>query len=161
MTERIAATVANEKALRAEMTLAWDWAQKQIASGHSVDLEFVRSKSREQEKLYHSCFRDLARDCLLAGSKQDDEVWKRALLQAFYEATKNDPEFSDDWRARRPRLIPALDGDGLLMLPIESKRFTKRLASGFITFVHSVGDERGARWSRTSLGRDVPEGAFA
>lgn len=118
------------------------------------------AKTRDQEKLYHSCFHDLARDCLYAGQKVDEEVWKRGLLQAFYEATKHDPEFADDWAKRRPRMIPTLDGDGMLMLPIESKRFTKRLASGFITFVHATGDLRGVRWSRTSLGRDVPEEFF-
>jgi len=161
MTERIAATIRTQQALRAEFERAWHWAQQQIADGNVLDLELVHAKSRDQEKLYHSCFKDLARDCLYAGAKVDQEVWKRGLLQAFYEATKDDPEFRDDWARRRPRMIPTLDGDGFLLLPIESKKFTKRLASGFITFVHATGDLRGVRWSRTSLGSDVPDEAFA
>ena len=62
-------------------------------AGHTLAVEVVCEKSREQEKLYHSCFRDLARDCLLGGQKNDDEAWKRATLYAFYMATKDDPEF--------------------------------------------------------------------
>lgn len=128
-----------------------------MIAGAKFGIDVYDAKTREQERLYHSCFRDMARDCLLGGSKRDEETWKRALLHAFYEGTKNDPEFAQDWRSRAPRVIPTLDETGLLLIGIESKRFTKRLASAFITFVHSEGDTRGVRWSRTSLGRDVPD----
>jgi hypothetical protein len=138
---------------------AWVWCKAMLFAGHTLAVEIVCEKSREQEKLYHSCFRDLARDCLLGGQKNDDEAWKRATLYAFYMATKDDPEFAADWRARRPRMIPTLDGDGMLMINIESKKFTKRLAQGFITFLHATGDLRGVRWSRTSLGREAPDEA--
>lgn len=131
-----------------------------LANGLRLGIEVFDAKTREQERLYHSCFRDLARDCLLAGQKHDAEAWKRSLLHAFYDATKHDPEFASDWRTRAPRVIPELDGTGLLMIGIESKKFTKRLASAFITFVHATGDARGVRWSRTSLGRDVPAECF-
>jgi hypothetical protein len=136
---------------------AWIWCKALLLAGHQLAVEIVCAKTREQERLYHSCFRDLARDCLLGGHKNDEEAWKRALLQAFYEATRHDPEFAADWRGRAPRLVPALDGDGLLLVGIESKRFTKNLAKAFITFVHATGDQRGVRWSRTSLGRDCPD----
>lgn len=137
------------------------WCKTMLLHGHTLIVEVVCAKTREQERLYHSCFRDLARDCLLGGIKDDEEAWKRATLYAFYLATKDDPDFAPDWKSRKPRMIPTLDGDGMLMINIESKGFTKNLAKAFITFLHSTGDERGVRWSRTSLGRDVPEEAFA
>ena len=131
-----------------------------LIAGHQLVLEVIDEKTRKQERLVHSCYRDLARDCLLGGLKQDEDAWKRALLQAFYEGTKHDPEFKNDWKGRAPRFVPALDGDGAVLVSIESRGFTKRLYSAFITFVHSTGDARGARWSRTSLGRDVPDEYF-
>lgn len=140
-----------------EWVKAWQWCKAMVMAGNTLIVEIVCAKTREQERLYHSCFRDLARDCLYAGRKEDEEVWKRGLLQAFYEATKEDPDFVNDWKNRKPKMIPTLDGDGLLMLPIESKRFTKNLAKAFITFVHATGDLRGVRWSRTSLGREAPD----
>lgn len=157
MTDRLELQVRSAQDLPRALERAGQVGKALTFAGHAVCIVVESLKSREQERLYHSCFRDLARDCLLGGLKQDPEAWKRALLQAFYEATVNDPEFADHWRSRAPRMVPSLDGRGLLMVNVESKRFSGRLARGFITFVHSVGDERGVRWSRTSLGRDWPE----
>lgn len=137
-----------------QFTKAWAF------SGCGIALIVESLKTRAQERLYHSCFRDLSRDCLLGGFKQDEEAWKRALLQAFFEVTRDDPEHRDDWKGREPRLIPDLYGRGMLMIGVESKRFTKGLAKAFITFVHTEGDSRGVRWSRTSLGRDAPQELF-
>lgn len=128
-----------------------------VLAGYTLTIEVFDGKSREQERLYHSCFRDLARDCKFQGGKVDEEVWKRALISAFYTATKDDPEYAADWRGRAPRILPNLDGNGFFSVEVQSSKFTKKLASGFITFVHATGDERGVRWSRTSLGRDVPD----
>jgi len=139
----------------------WRWCKAMLIAGHKLCVEVYTAKSREQERLYHSCFRDLSRDCLLGGQKRDAEDWKRATLQAFYRATKDDPDFADDWKSRAPRFVPALDDGDVVLVPIESRRFTKSLATAYITFLHATGDERGVRWSRTSLGRDVPDEVFA
>jgi hypothetical protein len=135
----------------------WPQIKNLLLNGITLGMEIFDAKTREQENLYHSCFADLARDCLYAGQKVDAEQWKRGLLQAFYDETKNDPEYSDDWKRRAPRAIPTLEGDGLIFIGVESKRFTKNLARGFITFVHATGDGRGVNWSSTSLGREWPE----
>jgi len=157
MTERRSFVMETAIGGHAQWVEAWRWCKAMLKLGHELGVEIFLAKSREQERLYHSCFHDLARDCLLGGAKHDEEAWKRALIQAFYEATRDDPQFRDDWVSRKPRLVPELDGEGMLLVNIESKRFTKNLASGFISFVHATGDLRGVRWSRTSLGRDVPE----
>lgn len=161
MSDRLEIQVGRAQEVPRAAERAAQVAKAMTLAGHRVALIVESLKSREQERLYHSCFRDLARDCLLGGLKQDTEAWKRALLQAFYEETANDPEFADDWRTRAPRMVPELHGRGLLMVNVESKKFSVRLARGFIEFVHSVGAERGVRWSRTSLGRDVPDELFA
>lgn len=131
-----------------------------MLDGLQLGIEVFDAKSRAQERLTHSAYSDLSRDCLLGGMKQDAEAWKRSILQAFYEATKDDPELCRDWRNRAPRMVPSLNGDGVVWVGIESKKFTKRLYSNLITFIHATGDERGVKWSRTSLGRDVPDEAF-
>lgn len=135
------------------------WAQVKpfVADGVPVQVEAFDGKTREQEKLCHSCYRDLARDALLAGAKSDAGLWKESLKYAFYLATKDDPDFEADWRTRKPRMVPLIDGDGFVMTPIESKLFTKRLYAAFITFLHATGDARGVKWSVTSLGREWAE----
>lgn len=124
-----------------------------LLAGTKIQLEAFDGKSREQERLYHSCFADIARDALLGGVKADAALWKESLKYAFYLATKDDPDFAADWKKRKPRMVPLIDGDGFVMTPIETKGFTKNLASAFITFLHATGDARGVRWSETSLGR--------
>lgn len=126
-----------------------------LAAGEEVWVEFVIRKSREQERLYHSIFRDFARQLKHFGREMDAEEWKRVMIEAFYRATKDDPEFAGEWQGRAPRQIPNLEGDGWVQVGIESKRFTKALASAFITHLHAWGDSQGVRWSETSLGRET------
>jgi hypothetical protein len=121
-----------------------------LIAGRAFTLEAFDGKSREQERLCHSCYRD----ALLAGAKADAALWKESLKYAFYLATKDMPEFSDDWQRRKPRMVPLVDGDGFVMTPIESKGFTKGLYAAYITFLHATGDARGVQWSATSLGRE-------
>lgn len=135
----------------------WPWVKSLLFAGHRLTVEVVDSKTRAQEGLYHSCFSDFAKSALFAGAKVDEEQWKRALLHAFYLATKDDPDYARDWETRKPRVIPTLDGLSMLVIGIESKKFTKNLASGFISFVHSEGDARGVRWSPASIAMDLNE----
>jgi len=144
---------------QAERWIAWALAKigPALDEGRAVMCEFFDGKTRERERLAHSCYRDLARDCLFNGLKASELDWKCALKRAFYNATKNDPEFAADWERRKPRMIPALDGDGWIETEIESRGFTKNLYRAYITFIHATGDERGVRWSPTSLGREWSE----
>lgn len=119
-----------------------------------MSIHDFEDKSRDQEKLCHSCYRDLARDALLAGMRADAELWKESLKYAFYLVTKEMPEFKAYWAKRKPRMVPLIDGDGFIMTPIESKHFPKGLYAAYITFLHATGDARGVKWSPTSLGRD-------
>lgn len=128
-----------------------------LIAGQSFTLEAFDGKTRAQEKLCHSCYRDLARDCAFNGIKAGADDWKDALKLSFYQETKDDPEFAKDWERRKPRMIPALNGDGWIMTSIDSSGFTKRLYAAYITFIHATGDARGVNWSPTSLGREWSE----
>lgn len=139
----------------------WQQLKPHLIAGTKFQVEASDGKTREQERLCHSCYRDLARDALLGGIKADAELWKESLKYAFYLGTKDDPEYAQDWKTRKPRMVPLIDGDGFVMTPIESKRFTKNLYRAYITFVHAAGDARGVKWSKTSLGREWSELATA
>jgi hypothetical protein len=125
-----------------------------LIAGRTFTLEAFDGKTRDQEKLCHSCYSDLARDALLAGRKADSGLWKESMKYAFYLATKDMDEFKDDWQRRKPRMVPLIDGDGFIMTPIESKGFTKDMYRAYITFLHATGDARGVNWSPKSLGRE-------
>lgn len=157
--ERIRQRVTSLEACATLMRAAWPLITQALKEGHALVVDIYEEKTRKQENLLHSCFADFARDALFHGRKVDDEVWKRALLSAFYEATKRDPEFSREWVGRAPQILPNLDGDGFFTVEVQSRRFSKRLMSAFIESIYAIGAERGVRWSRTSLGRDVPDEA--
>lgn len=135
----------------------WKKLKVPLSEGTAVHGEFTDGKTREQERLCHSCYRDLAAQCLLGGQKANAAKWKVSMKTAFWLGTKDDPDFADDWRGRSPEEVPLPDGDGYVMEPVESKRFNRRLYSALITFIHQTGDARGVQWSRTSLGRDAPD----
>jgi hypothetical protein len=135
----------------------WTQLKPHLIAGTKIQLEAFDGKTREQERLCHSCYRDLARDALLAGTKADAALWKESLKYAFYLATKDDPDYAEDWKRRKPRMVPMIDGDGFVMTPIESRGFTKNLYRAYITFLHATGDARGVNWSLTSLGREWQE----
>jgi hypothetical protein len=78
------------------------------------------------------------------GQRLDDEAWKDMATAAL----------------KRQRVVPGIDG-GFVVLGTRTSRMTIGEMSELIDFLHAFGDERGVKWSRTSLGRDVPEEAFA
>lgn len=134
----------------------WKKLRALLEDGAWVRIEATDGRTREQDRLCHSCYRDLAKQCLLGGKKASAAKWKISMKTAFWLATKDDPDFADDWAGRAPEEVPLPDGSGVVMEPVESSRFNRRLYGALIAFCHQTGDERGVRWSVTSLGRDAP-----
>lgn len=100
-------------------------------------------KSREQEQHYHALIGEIAATQTLYGKKRDAEVWKRILIDAFRHDTKDDPEFIADWRQVGDiELVPALNHDGFVMMGVQSRSFTKKLAGAFITWLQEFSAEQ-------------------
>lgn len=116
-------------------------------------------QSRDQQKIYHSALNDLARQVDLSGVRRDAEVWKRYTLAAFYAGCREVPEFAAEWDALAPLLLDDPDGDGMHLVVVKSTMFSKGLASAYLTYLHSIGDQHGVRWSPTSLGREAANDA--
>lgn len=107
-------------------------------------------QSRDQQKIYHSCLRDLSKQVELDGDLRDPAVWKRATLAAFFEETRQMDEHREEWRTLGALLI-----QGHLLTTVTSTDFSKTLASAYLTYLHSLGDDQGVKWSPTSLGREA------
>lgn len=76
------------------------------------------------------------------------------------EMVKLDPEDIKDILTaslrKHQRMAKGIDG-GLVILGMRTSRMTKAQMSDLIEIAYAVGAERGVSWSRTSLGRDVPD----
>ena len=137
------------------MTIFW----RQICSlmrnsRQGVTIVAYIPQSRDQQRIYHSALSDLAKQVELDGELREAAVWKRATLAAFFEETRNMDEHREEWRALGALLI-----HGQLLTTVTSTDFSKALASAYLTFLHSLGDDQGVKWSPTSLGREAANDA--
>jgi hypothetical protein len=107
------------------------------------------SRSTEQNALMWSCLTDISRqvDWPVDGRmvKMDKEDWKHVFTASLSKAL---------------RVAAGIEG-GFVLLGKSTKAMTVGEMSDLITYMHAFGDQRGVRWSRTSLGRDVPDEVFA
>lgn len=114
-----------------------------LECGEAVDI-VIRpvAKSREQEMKYHALIGEFARGYTYHGQRMKDEYWKRLLIDAFKRDTWNDPEHVDEWRKfGSMQMIPAFGAPGVVAVGEQSRRFSKRLAMAFITWLEALKAE--------------------
>ncbi|MDO9313377.1 MAG: recombination protein NinB [Burkholderiaceae bacterium] len=109
--------------------------------------EDIRTKA--QNRLMMSCLTDLSKQ--LQWNVDGRMQWLHKL----------------DWKdimsaglRRHQRMALGIDG-GFVLLGQRTSLMIISEMSELVTICHAFGDERGVKWSRTSLGRDVPDEACA
>jgi NinB protein len=113
-------------------------------------------KSRGQEERYHAMIGDIAKQWEFCGRLWDAESMKRLLIDQFRRDTIRDPEFADLWaEVGTMEMAPSIDGSGVVALGFQSRRFPKKLASGFIEWLFAFGAENGVEWSEAPLAREA------
>jgi len=150
VSERFTAALHDAQSGHAELMRAWSWAKAMLLAGHRLTLEVKRAtRSTEQNALMWSCLTDLSKqvDWPVDGRTQklDPEEWKDILSAGLKKSQ---------------RVAQGIEG-GWVMLGQRTSRMTVAEMSELITLAHAFGDQHGVRWSRTSLGREAPEEAFA
>jgi hypothetical protein len=101
------------------------------------------AKKRIQEEKYHAMCGDIAAQCEFMGRKWDTEDWKRLLVDAFASAMREagTPLHHDG------RVIPSLDGQRVVQLGIQTRKFYVAEASQFIEYLFAWGAENGVEWT--------------
>jgi hypothetical protein len=83
---------------------------------------------------------DIADQFLFCGRKWDAESMKRLLLDQFRRDTKDD--FAEEWRSfGSVEMAPSLDGSGVVMLGIQSRKFSRKLARAFVDWLYAFGGD--------------------
>jgi hypothetical protein len=90
-------------------------------------------KSRGQEEKYHAMISEIAKQAEHLGSKWDAESWKRLLVDQFMR----------DAGVGGNRVLPNLDGTGIVQLGSQTRKFTKEQASEFVEWLLAWGAEHG------------------
>lgn len=131
---------------REQMVRAWEWLHQQLKDGKRLWVSIKpATRTMEQNAMLWSILGDLSKQCdwVVDGKsvRLPPEDVKHILTAALRQH-------------QRMALIP---GGGVVMLGQSTSKMTKKEMSDLITLGHALGDERGVKWSRTSLGRDWPD----
>jgi hypothetical protein len=105
-------------------------------------------KKREQEEKYHAMVGDIAAVVPFMGAKVDEETWKRLLVDAFVRVMRDDAQATGkpDPFADQGRVVPSLDGTGVVQLGIQTRRFTVSIAAQFIEYLNAFGADNGVKF---------------
>jgi hypothetical protein len=111
----------------------WDKITKALDSGNNLVMEIkLSSKSREQEEKYHAMINDIAKQAKHLGAKWSADDWKRLLVDQFMR----------DSGDSGGKVIPNLDGTGIVQLGFQTRNFTKEQASEFVEWLYSWSAEK-------------------
>jgi hypothetical protein len=120
----------------------WQKAKPFLLSGQKLVLTIEEQKrSTEQNALLWSVLSDLAKQVQWHSEKLTKEEYKDLLTAGL----------------KKQRAIPGIDG-GFVVLGSSTSKMTKAEMSELITLAHAFGDERGVKWSPTSIGEFNDEG---
>ena len=116
------------------MAKIWPKVKDSLKAGKPLRLEIkAQSKSREQEEKYHAMIGEIANQAQHLGAKWSAEDWKRLTVDLFVKETG----------LQGGKIIPSLDGTGIVQLGLQTRDFTKEQAAEFITFLEAWGSENG------------------
>jgi hypothetical protein len=84
------------------------------------------SKTREQEEKYHAMIGDIAKQAQHMGAKWSAEDWKRLLVDQYMREVEE----------IQGKVVPNLDGSGIVQLGYQTRKFTKEQASEFVEWLY-------------------------
>ena len=112
----------------------WEKITNALDSGKHLTMEIkLTSKSREQEEKYHAMINDIAKQAQHLGAKWSSEDWKRLLVDQYLREVGE----------VQSKIIPNLDGTGIVQLGFQTRKFTKEQASEFVEWLYSWSANNG------------------
>jgi hypothetical protein len=123
------------------MASIWPKVKENLKAGKQLRMEIkAESKSRDQEEKYHAMLGEIATQAQHLGAKWSPEDWKRLLVDLFAKETG----------LQGGKIIPSLDGQGIVQLGLQTRNFTKEQAMEFITFLEAWGASNGIIFKDTA-----------
>jgi hypothetical protein len=112
----------------------WRTLKPALESGRRFKLTITEwTRSNEQNAAYHKIIGQIAEQAEHLGAKWDAEDWKRFLLN----------QFAKDTGRSSGRIVPSLDGSGIVQLDILSRKLSVADATEFIDWLQAWAAENG------------------
>jgi len=127
-----------------ELRSVWEFLKPWLIAGHRITATFKTStRSVAQNNLMWSCLSDLSNQVEWFGRRLTDEGWKDFITAHIAGQD----------------VVPNMDGDGFVTIGRGKSTSDMTIAemTEVIDRCHAFGSLRGVKWSRTSLGREVPD----
>lgn len=143
--DRVNVLLFNPQQAYQQLLEVWSWCKAMLFAGHRLVLE-VRPENRSdaQNRLLHSRFNDIRKQCEWAGRKWETDEWKR-LLTAAWCRTRNEGV----------EMVPALDGKGFDVLYQRTSQLSRRDCADLSEYVMAWGTQQGVQWCAASLGEQM------
>lgn len=145
MADRITLSLREPVQAHKAFDFAWRQAKALLMAGHQLALTVAPETRRDNHnKHFHSLIGQISDQ--LGGDLADKDDAKRILISAFRIDTRNDPDLAGEWaKFGDMRMGRGLRGEVVLM-GMQSRDFTIRLARAFITWLEAFGAEHGVRF---------------
>lgn len=116
-----------------------------------IRIDEYNKKTRLQEEKYHAMLGDISRQCTHLNEYFLLDDWKRLQVDMFARECVQQKEhmrkLADYFMRNKVRLVPALDGSGLVALGNQTRDFPRYVAAGFIEYLYSFGSQNDVLWS--------------
>lgn len=116
------------------ITEVWQKAKPYLMAGNKLILTIEKeSKSRDQEEMYHALIGHIAKQASHLGAKWSPDDWKRFLVW----------QFAKEVGISTGKLVPSLDGTGIVQLGLQTRKFKKDEASQFTEWLIAWAAQNG------------------
>lgn len=107
-------------------------------------------KKRAQEERYHAMIGEIAKVMPFMGQLVDTETWKRLLVDAFVRVMREEARAKgqDDPFEGQGRVVPSLDGSGVVQLGVQTRGFSVTMAAQFTEYLAAFGAQAGVEFSQ-------------
>lgn len=127
------AILFNAQQAHARLEALWREAKPWLIAGHRLVISIKpEGRTSSQNAALHAWISEIARTQTIAGQRHEPEVWKRALVAAWTRA-----------RGEPVLVIPAIDGQGIDLVPKRTSALTKAECSELLEYVVAWATERG------------------
>lgn len=132
----------------------WHQIKALTLAGHKLAVRLgEQSKSREAEEKYHAMIGEIADH--IGGDLADKEDAKRILISAFRIDTRD--ILADEWaKFGDIRMGRGLRGE-VVVLGIQSRHFSSKLAHAFIEWLYAFGTEQGVTFTERVIDPETGE----
>ena len=126
-------------------THLYNTAKPYLMAGHRLVAKLEPENRRDNHnRHFHSLIGQISAQ--VGGDLADPEDAKRILISAFRIDTRNDPDLIGEWaKFGDVRMGRGLRGE-VVLLGIQSRDFTIKLARAFIEWLYAFGAEQGVRF---------------